>query len=167
MKIRKATAADLPLISEIYNEAILTTNATFDSEPRSLAQQTSWFEAHDSRHPVLVAELDGAVVAWASLSEWSTRCAYADTAEISIYVRERCRGRGIGSQLMTEVTIAGERCGLHTILARITEGNLASIRLHRSAGFEDIGVMREVGYKFNQLLDVRLMQLIYGRKEPP
>jgi L-amino acid N-acyltransferase YncA len=165
-QIRKATVADLPAITEIYNEAVLTTNATFDNEPRSLAQQTSWFENHDEEHPVLVAERDSAVVAWASLSGWSTRCAYAGTAEISIYVREPYRGQGIGKKLMTEIMIAGERCGLHTILARITEGNEASIHLHRLAGFLDVGVMREVGYKFGQLLDVRLMQHIYDRQGP-
>jgi phosphinothricin acetyltransferase len=105
------------------------------------------------------------VVAWASLSEWSTRCAYSDTAEISIYVLETLRGQGIGKKLMTEIILAGARCGLHTVIARITEGNQASIHLHQLAGFESIGVMREVGYKFDRLLDVRLMQLIYDRRK--
>jgi phosphinothricin acetyltransferase len=165
-QIRKATHADLTAITEIYNQAVLTTNATFDNEPVSVARQKAWFETHDGRHPVLVAEEDAGVVAWASLSEWSTRCAYADTAEISIYVRERCRGQGIGRKLIAEIMLAGERCGLHTVLARITEGNEASIHLHRMVGFEDIGVMREVGYKFDQLLDVRMMQRIYAKKDP-
>jgi L-amino acid N-acyltransferase YncA len=167
LTIRQARPADLPAITRIYNEAVLTTNATFDNEPRSPAQQMAWFAAHDARHPVLVAERDGVVVAWASLSEWSTRCAYADTAEISIYVLAQFRSHGIGKTLMTRITAAGERCGLHSIMARITDGNQASIHLHRLAGFEDIGVMREVGYKFGQLLDVRLMQRIYGRKAAP
>jgi len=162
--IRKATIADVPAITEIYNEAILTTNATFDSEPKTAGQQEEWFSRHDGKHPILVAETDAGVVAWASLSEWSTRCAYSDTAEISIYVRGPFRGHGIGKKLMAEIVTAGEACGLHTVLSRITEGNGPSVHLHELQGFETVGIMREVGNKFSQLLDVRMMQKIYGKK---
>ncbi len=162
--IRKATTADVPAITEIYNEAILTTNATFDSQPKTSAEQESWFKRHDLKHPILVAENESGVVAWASLSEWSTRCAYSDTAEISIYVGGPFRGKGIGKQLMAEIMTAGEVCGLHTVLSRITEGNGPSVHLHELQGFETVGIMREVGNKFNQLLDVRMMQKIYGEK---
>ena len=164
ISIRKATLADLPAITDIYNEAILKTNATFDNETKTPAQQEPWFNGHDQRHQIVVAENEAGVVAWASLSEWSTRCAYADTAEISIYVKEPFRGLGIGKRLMSEIMISGEKCGLHTVISRITEGNQASVHLHELVGFETIGIMREVGYKFNQLLDVRLMQKIYPKK---
>ncbi len=73
ISVRAATAADVPAITEIYNEAILTTVATFDTEPKSLASQEAWFKAHDERHPILVAEIDGKVIGWASLSVWSDR----------------------------------------------------------------------------------------------
>ena len=73
VKIRKATTADIPAITEIYNEAVLTTTATFDTQPKSLEEQNAWFEEHDQKHPVLVAEQDHLVTAWASLSEWSSR----------------------------------------------------------------------------------------------
>jgi L-amino acid N-acyltransferase YncA len=159
--IRKATTADLPAITAIYNEAVLTTDATFDNQPKTEAEQSVWFRAHDERHPILVAEKEWAVVGWASLSEWSSRCAYANTAELSIYVREACRGQGIGGKLFAELLSAGRQCGLHTVLSRITEGNNTSIHLHEAAGFKTIGTMREVGYKFDRLLDVRIMQLIF------
>ena len=162
ISIRRATPADLPTITEIYNEAILTTDATFDNDPKTVAQQEAWFSGHDKRHPILVAQLDGKTAAWASLSEWSTRCAYSNTAELSIYVKEEFRNRGIGKELMSEIMEAGNNCGLHTVLSRITEGNGASVHLHEKMGFENVGVMREVGYKFGRLLDVRLMQLIYS-----
>ncbi len=155
--------ADLPAITEIYNEAILTTNATFDNETKTAAQQESWFNSHDARHPIMVALSDSVVVAWASLSEWSTRCAYADTAEISIYVRQPFRSQGIGKKLMAKIIAAGKTCGLHTVLSRITEGNAASVHLHEIEGFETVGIMREVGYKFDQSLDVRMMQKIYPK----
>lgn len=72
-KIRKATTADIPAITEIYNEAILTTTATFDTQPRTMQEQTEWLAGHDANHPVLVTTQDNKVIAWASLSEWSSR----------------------------------------------------------------------------------------------
>ena len=158
---RRARPEDLDAITEIYNEAILTTVATFDVEPKTIDEQRSWFNSHGPKHPIVVAELDGVVVGWASLSEWSQRCAYADTAEISLYVKEEFRGRGVGMRLMTDVMREGERVGLHTVVARIVDDNAVSIHIHESAGFEHIGVMKEVGHKFGRLLDVRLMQKIY------
>lgn len=165
--VRPAKLDDLPAITEIYNEAILTTDATFDTEPKTEAAQRTWFANHGPKNPILVAEWDGAVVGWASLSEWSTRCAYADTAEISLYVKQEFRGRGIGKRLLATIIRQGEAVGLHTVIARITKGNGVSIYLHESVGFEHIGVMREVGQKFGRLLDVCLMQKIYAPKSPP
>ena len=162
--IRKATAKDMPAIAEIYNDAILKTVATFDTEPKSMAEQRRWFRQHGPKNPILVAEERGEVVGWASLSQWSDRCAYSDTTELSLYVREDRRGRGIGTLLMKAIIEAGARAGLHVVLARITEGNEASVRLHERAGFERVGTMREVGRKFGRLLDVELMQHTYAKE---
>jgi L-amino acid N-acyltransferase len=161
MLIRLATLADLKPITEIYNEAILTTVATFDTEPKSEAERADWFAAHDTCHPIMVAEADGLVIGWASLSKWSDRPAYAETGEISLYVQAAQRGQGVGKRLIEAIVVEGEKAGLHTLIARIVAGNQVSIRLHEGAGFAHIGVMREVGRKFGQLLDVYLMQKIY------
>jgi len=161
LNIRPATKTDLPAITEIYNEAILNTAATFDTQPKSLQEQEQWFASHDARHPVLVAEQDGTIVGWASLSGWSDRCAYADTAEASLYVRKEYRGEGVGRLLSVALLEAGEKAGLHTVIARITEGNEASLRLAQSAGFELVGTMKEVGRKFGRLHNVHLLQRIY------
>jgi L-amino acid N-acyltransferase len=161
MRIRPADADDLPSILDIYNEAVQNTVATFDTEPRSMTQQKAWFERHGGRHSVLVAEEDGAVVGWSSLSAWSDRRAYDDTAEISVYVRSDRRGRGIGKALMAAIVDAGAGSRLHTIIARIAGGNEISIRLHEAAGFQTIGIMREVGLKFGRMIDVHMMQLIF------
>jgi L-amino acid N-acyltransferase YncA len=163
--IRKATIDDLPAITEIYNQAILTTTATFDTEPKSLEEQKIWFESHGPKYPVLLAEEDDRVIGWASLSRWSDRCAYSDTAEISLYIYEKERGKGIGRKLLEAIIREGEKAGLHSIIARIAEGNEVSIHLHLSAGFEHIGIMREVGRKFGRFLDVYLMQKIYRISE--
>ncbi|HEY40712.1 MAG TPA: N-acetyltransferase [Dehalococcoidia bacterium] len=158
---RPARVEDLKDITDIYNEAILTTDATFDLEPKTEEEQGVWLAGHDQMHPVLVAELDGVVVGWASLSEWSPRAAYTGTAEVSLYIKEEFRGKGAGRRLLEDIMRVGKRAGLHTVLARITTGNTVSIRLHESVGFKHVGVMREVGEKFGRMLDVLLMQRTY------
>ena len=161
LKIRKATLKDLKEITKIYNEAILKTVATFDTEIKSLKEQKIWFENHGFKNPILVAEQNKLVVGWGSLSQWSDRCAYSDTAEISLYVKEKYQGQGIGKKLMESLIIEGKKVGLHTIIARITQGNKLSIHLHEKFGFEHIGIMKEVGQKFGKRLDVYLMEKIY------
>jgi len=159
--LRPARVEDLNRITQIYNEAVQTTVATFDTEPKTLEEQRAWFENHGAKHPVFVAEEDGVISGWASLSKWSERLAYSDTAEISLYIKEEFRGRGIGRKLMEAIVGEGERVGLHTLIARIAGENSVSIHLHESLGFKRIGVMREVGRKFGKLLDIHLMQKIY------
>lgn len=159
--IRNAVLKDLPAIVDIYNEAVLNTTATFDTHPRSLDDRRPWFEQHGDKYPLLVAVEDDKVIGWASLSAWSDRCAYADTAEASIYVKEGERGKGIGRKLSQEILKAGREAGLHTIILRIASENVISIKLAESLGFNTIGVMKEVGKKFGKILDVTLMQLIY------
>ena len=160
-EIRKAVLTDVPAITAIYNEAILTTTATFDIEPKSTASQKKWFKAHGPKNPVMAAEADSKVVGWASLSEYSTRCAYTNTAELSLYVKEGFRNQGIGKKLMQAVLEEGNKAGLHTVISKITGGNAVSVHLHHQFGFEDVGVMKEVGNKFDQLLDVYIMQKIF------
>jgi L-amino acid N-acyltransferase YncA len=160
LKIRKATMEDLAAITEIYNDAILQTVATFDTEPKSMEEQTTWFANHDLSNPIFVAEQDGLVAGWASLSKWSDRCAYSGTAEISLYVRKEHRRKGIGRELLKQIVKEGQKNGLHTLIARITEGNEPSINLFKHERFEVVGIMKEVGRKFGKLLDVYIMQRI-------
>jgi phosphinothricin acetyltransferase len=160
ISIRAARLADLPAITEIYNEAIRTTTATFDIDAKTDAEQRGWFEAHGPRHPILVAEVDGKVVGWASLSQWSDRRAYDETAETSSYVQQGYRGRGIGRKLMEAIVAEGRRLGFHSLIARIAEGSDASMHLSESLGFRLVGVLNEVGRKFGRLLDVYIYQKV-------
>ena len=161
LNISRATLEHLEFITNIYNDAVLTTTATFDTEPQSLEEQRLWFNEHNDKFPILVAEIDGVVVGWASLSRWSGRCAYSETAEISIYIKDVYRGKGIGTNLLQKILEEGKAAGLHTVLARIAEGSNVSIKLHKKAGFENVGIMKEVGKKFGKLLDVHMLQIIF------
>ena len=159
--IRKASAADVPAITEIYNDAILNLTATFDTQPKTIEEQTKWFEDHQAQFPVLVAEQEGIIAGWASLSRWSDRCAYSGTAEASLYINAENRNKGLGRKLLSAILDEGQKAGLHTVIARIVEGNATSIHLCQSLGFTHIGTMREVGRKFGKLLDVQMMQKIF------
>jgi L-amino acid N-acyltransferase YncA len=163
--IRKASATDVPAITEIYNDAIINLTATFDTQPKTLEEQTAWFEGHHSHFPVLVAEQKGRIAGWASLSRWSDRCAYSGTAEASLYINAKDRNKGLGRKLLSAILDEGQKAGLHTVIARIVEGNATSIHLCESLGFTHIGTMKEVGRKFGKLLDVQMMQKIYAKPD--
>jgi phosphinothricin acetyltransferase len=164
LTIRQATVNDMGVVAEIYNDAILNTTATFDTETKSLENRIQWLNQHSAMNPVIVGELNNQVVGWASLSKWSDRCAYDSTAEVSVYVHKDFRDRGIGRKLLEVITLEGEKAGLHTILSRITQGNEKSIHLHEIFGYEHIGVLKEVGMKFGEFLDVHMMQKVFPKE---
>jgi L-amino acid N-acyltransferase YncA len=160
LTIRPAARTDIAAITDIFNEAILTTTAVFYTEPRTVEEQTRWFDAHGPRHPVIVAELDGAVVGWAALTAWSDRQAYDGTAETTFYVKFEHRGQGIGRQLKQAIIDEARRIGFHTLIARVAEESGASLHLNEAAGFRHVGTLKEVGRKFGKLLDVHILQLM-------
>ena len=163
--IRLAEARDAIAIAEIYNEAILTTTATFDTETKTPEDRLRWLESHNDRHPVFVAEVAGCVVGWASLTEWSDRPAYKETAESSFYVVEAFRGRGVGRALKQTLIDEARRLGYHTLLARVAQESEASVHINETFGFRHIGTMKQVGHKFGRRLDVHMMQLMLNESE--
>jgi L-amino acid N-acyltransferase YncA len=161
LEIRSATKKDIPSITEIYNDAVLNTTATFHIEPQSISEQEKWLERHTGKYTVIVAVENEDVIGWASLSPWSDRCAYGDTADIAIYIKGSFRGRGIGKRLIEELLKKGPENGLHTAIAKISSENEVSMNLFKKSGFTHIGTMKEVGCKFGKVLDVHLMQIIF------
>lgn len=161
MNIEHAKIEDLSDITEIYNWAILNTTATFDTIPKTPFDQCDWFKKHTERFPIFVAKIEGKVVGWCSLSPWSDRCAYSDTGEISVYVKEDYQGKGIGKCLLKHLDQEAQNLGYHTLLSRIAGESLISIHLHKSLGFHHIGTMKEVGRKFGRFIDVNMMQKLY------
>lgn len=154
MRIRQATAEDIPDVTRIYNQAVESSTASFDLRPRTVEDRLRWFEHHEPRHPVLVAESGGAVIGWGSLSAWSDRAAYDATVEISVYIDSAHQGRGLGREIATTLLDMAGQAGLHSVLARICTENLGSVRMMRSLGFTEAGTVHEVGHKFGRWLDV-------------
>ena len=162
LHIRLTELKDIPAITDIYNDAIINTTATFDTEIKTVDDRMEWFKNHGEKYPVISAEINGAVIGWASLTKWSDRCAYEKTAEVSVYIQKDFRGKGIGKKLLEQLIAQGEKAGIHYMLTRISEGNESSIHIHELFGFEHIGVMKEVGFKFGKFLNVHLMQKVFS-----
>jgi L-amino acid N-acyltransferase YncA len=158
MKLRLGTLDDASDLREIYNREVLETTNTFDIEPRTLEEQESWIAEREGALGVVVAEIDGRVVGFASLSPYRPRAAYRTTVENSVYVDQSARGSGVGRALMDELIDVATRRGFHTIVAHIAGGHEASIGLHHACGFQVVGTEREVGRKFGKWLDVIVMQ---------
>jgi len=156
--LRDATAADVPAISAIYNHYVLHSTSTYQTEAETDSDRAAWLAAHGGRYPVVVAELDGRVVGWASLSRYKERAAYEPTVENSVYVDERLHGRGIGHALLADLIDRGRRLGHHSILAVVSADQPASIALHERCGFTRVGHLREIGRKFGRWLDVMVLQ---------
>jgi len=164
--IRPAEIKDLDEITEIYNDAVINTTATFDTEERTRETAEKWFYEHNEKYQVIVSEIHGVISGWASLSKWSDRPAYDNTTECSIYVRKEFRRQGIGRKLLYQLIRNAEYCGIHTIIARISEGNETSIKMHKEFGFDEIGIMKEAGIKFGKYIDVTIMQKMIEKSKP-
>jgi L-amino acid N-acyltransferase YncA len=162
--LRLARLDDAEATRQIYNHEVATSTATFDLVPRSLDEQRRWIGARSGAHAVVVAEDDGEIVGFASLSPWRDRPAYATSVEDSVYVHPDHQGRGIGKTLLAELLRVGRAHGFHAVFARIVGGHESSVALHRALGFEVVGTEREVGRKFGKWLDIVVMELLLTSK---
>jgi L-amino acid N-acyltransferase YncA len=161
--VRLVRRDDAEAIREIYNREVTGSTVTFDLVPRSIDEQLRWIDEHLGAHLALVALDDtGRVAGFTSLSPYRSRPAYRTTVEDSVYVAREARGQGVGRLLLESVLAAAAEHGFHAVMARIVDSHEASIRLHRSCGFELVGVEREVGRKLGRWLDVVSMQCLLG-----
>ena len=158
VNIRPATPADLPAINAIYNHFVLNSTCTYQEVPSTSDERAAWFAAHGPNHAVIVAERDGEVVGWGSLSKFHPRSAYGKTVENSVYVRHDLHRQGIGGVLLAELLERAKSSGHHTVLALIDTAQRGSIALHEKLGFTEVARLREVGFKFGQWLDVVYLQ---------
>lgn len=159
-RLRPAEPADLPAIQAIYAAEVREGAATFELEPPDMAELgLRLAKVQALGLPWLVAELDGRVAGYAYAAMYRDRPAYRFTVEDSVYVARWARGSGLGRQLLAAVLTGSSAAGMRQMVAVIGDSaNQGSIRLHRACGFEDIGTLRDVGFKFDRWLDTVLMQ---------
>lgn len=159
--LRPAILVDLPAINAIYNHYVLTSTATYQTQPETEESRLAWFTERDQAlHPVMVAEIDGRIAAWGSLSRFGKREAFAGTVENSIYVHPDFQRRGLGRTILTDQIHRATAAGHHTIIAAISGEQSASLSLHLAHGFTHAGRLVEAGWKFNQWLDLVYLQKI-------
>jgi phosphinothricin acetyltransferase len=157
--VRPATAADLPAILAIYNDAVVNTTAIWNDAVVDIDNRLAWFEARARQnYPVLVADLVGAVVGYGSFGDFRPFDGYRHSVENSVYVAADARRRGVASALLAALIERGRALGKHVMIAGIAADNLASIRLHAKHGFSETARMPEVGTKFGRWLDLVFMQ---------
>jgi phosphinothricin acetyltransferase len=159
--IRHVVQDDLPALLEIYNRYVVNTAATFDLEPRTLAQRQEWLDtfADVGRHQCLVAAKDGQAIGWACSGKFRPKAAYDPSVETSVYLAPGEQGKGLGRRLYQALFDALAKEDVHRAYGVITLPNEASAGLHLAMGFSRIGTLGEVGRKFGKFWDVAL----YGR----
>ena len=160
--IRPITQDDVPPCLDIYNYEVANGVATLDLEPRTLSEWQEWFDAHQtSEHCIFVGIMDDVVVGYASLSPYRTKDAFKSTVELSIYIHQAYRGKGVASKLMAHILEhAREIETLHTVVSVITAGNAASTALHERFCFTYCGLTPQVGFKHGKYQDTETYALL-------
>jgi phosphinothricin acetyltransferase len=160
MDIRPVKFVDAEQITVIYNFYVLNTHHTFETEPVTSKEMQKRIGEIISNYPYLVVEENGEILAYAYAAQYKSRIAYKSSFEISIYVKNGVRGKGIGTKLYERLFEQLEKNDVHAIIAGIALPNHASVRLHEKFGFEKVAHFREVGFKFYKWIDVGYWELI-------
>jgi L-amino acid N-acyltransferase len=165
MNVRDARESDLPGLLDIYNEVIATSTAVYSYTPVTLDDRVEWWKARVARgFPVLVATDSSGVLGFSTFGDFRSWPGYRHTVEHSVHVRADMRGQGVGSQLVQALFPRAEALGMHVMIAGVDAANLPSIRFHERLGFEQAGLLREVGWKFDRWLDLVFLQRRIGPK---
>lgn len=166
LEIRDATVEDLEAITELANALIPTTTYTWREALETLDERAEWFAAREaSGSPVLVATIDGEVVGWASYGDFrdtKRMPGYRFTVEHTVHVRAGRWGHGIGRALVVALVDRARQAGMRVMVAAVDSSNVGSIEFHARMGFVEVGRMPRVAVKWDQPLDLVLMQLELG-----
>lgn len=157
---RLATIADAEEINAIYNYYVRTSAATFQVDDETTEERVEELRTRPGNQPLIVLEVDRAIVGWGALSPFRSRCAYRDTIELTAYIRHDCHRQGFGRAIVQDLIEQARALGYHTILAVSCEESVGMIRLLESLGLKVAGRLREVGSKFGRRLDVVYLQLL-------
>jgi phosphinothricin acetyltransferase len=160
IKVRLAEKYDIPQITFIYNQGIADRIATLEVDEKTIEDRTAWFESHSSRHPILVAELEGTVVGFASINVFNSRCAYSGVADFSIYIERSVRGKGIGSSLMEDLIKRAAELGYHKLVLSALTHNEKGKALYKKFGFREVGIYKEQGIIDEKWVDILIMERV-------
>ena len=165
--IRPSTDADLPAITAIYGHHVLTGTGTFEVDPPSLDDMRARrADVLSKSLPWLVATEDEKVIGFAYCNWFKPRPAYRFSAEDSIYLSTEAAGKGVGRTLLAELMAQAQRAGVRKLIAVIGDSaNAGSIAVHKSAGFQSVGVLKSCGWKFDKWLDVVMMDKALGEAD--
>ena len=158
--IRPVTLADAEAITEIYNRYIKETTITFEVEPITVEEMQSRIKEISAQFPYFVYEEEGRVLGYCYAHLWKQRAAYSKTLETTIYLDRNATHRGIGSLMVKHLITLCREQGYHALIACITEGNEASVRMHERLGFKQVSEFKEVGQKFGHWLGVVDLEFI-------
>jgi L-amino acid N-acyltransferase YncA len=159
--IREAVPADAQGICAIYNYYVESTIVTFEEQPVPVQEMESRIrEIRDATLPWLVCVEDGVIIGYSYASKWKGRCAFRFSVEGTVYLKQGFYGRGIGSDLYSQVIDRLREKNMHCIVGGIALPNPASVALHEKIGFKKAAHFVEVGWKFNQWIDVGYWELI-------
>lgn len=160
--IREATRKDIAQILAIVNDAILNTTSNYHYESQTLEAQTNWFETKMQHNfPIIVAVFEQKVIGFGTYGTFREKIGYQYTVEHSVYVSPDCVGKTVGTALLTHLIEMAKKQGFHTMIGAIDAANKKSIAFHEKFGFKTVGHIKEVAYKFDNWLDLVLMQLIF------
>lgn len=156
-------------ILSIFNEAILTSTALYDYQPRNADSMVAWFATKEKgQFPVIgIEDADGTLVAFGSFGTFRAWPAYKYTVEHSVYVHKDHRGRGLGRDVMQALMAAARQREVHAMVGGIDATNEGSIALHKRMGFEHVGTLPQVGFKFGRWLDLAFYQLLLSTPLKP
>jgi L-amino acid N-acyltransferase YncA len=168
IKIRDAREDDLDAILDIYNDAIINTTAVYSEKPHTLQMRKDWYnERLKNNFPVYVADVDGMIAGFSSFGHFRIWPCYRYTAEVSVYVAEPYRGKGISKILLQSLIDRAGQMNIHAVIAGISADNEISINLHKSFGFEEVAEFKEVGYKFGRWLNLKFFELLLSNTPKP
>jgi len=157
LTIRPAVENDLAAIMGIYNWAVNQTFATLDAEPLDREEAEEWWHAHGSKSLLLVAEGEEGVIGWGRLLSWARR-GLSSTVEDLVYVDPLLQGKGVGKALLGRLLEEAARLDYRLMVAQVAAGNRGGRALHEALGFREVGVLHQASHKFNQWIDVTLME---------
>ena len=158
--IRPYQPSDAPAVREIINDSILHTSHNYDYHPKSLEEVELLFsEKILDGFPVLVGEVHGEVLGYATYGKFRAKPGYSKTLEHSIYLNEKAQGKGLGSEMMRQLIELAKAQGYHMMIAGMDSENVGSYRFHERLGFRETARMPEVSFKFGKWLTLVFMQL--------